>query len=258
MEIGLRHALERDELVVHYQPQRSTRSGGIVGAEALVRWQSPKLGLVKPAEFISIAEESGLIGPLGEWVLRHACAQARAWQVRGLPSLRLGVNVSSRQMHRPELLAIVEGALRDGGLDPRLLELEITESALLGDDPRLLANLDGLKRLGVRLALDDFGTGFSSLSHLVRFPIDTLKIDQSFVGGIGREEQADAIIAAVVAMLHRLELTVVAEGVETAVQERFLVAEGCDVLQGFRIGHPVEPDCFAEGLPTGSAPSEST
>jgi EAL domain-containing protein (putative c-di-GMP-specific phosphodiesterase class I) len=151
-------------------------------------------------------------------------------------------------MHRPELLPLVEGALRDGGIDPKLLELEITESALLGDDPRLLANLEGLKGLGVRLALDDFGTGFSSLSHLVRFPIDTLKIDQSFVDGIGSEGQADAIIAAVVAMSHRLNLTVVAEGVETEVQERFLEAEGCDLLQGFRIGYPVEPERLAAEL----------
>ncbi len=251
MEIGLRRALEREELVVHYQPQRSARTGAIVGAEALVRWRSDDLGLVKPADFISIAEESGLIGPLGEWVLRRACVQAGEWRARGHPPLRLAVNVSSRQMHRSELVPIVERALRDGDLDPRLLELEITESALLGDEPQLGENLDALKGLGVRLALDDFGTGFSSLSHLVRFPIDTLKIDQSFVSRIGAEGQADEIIAAVVVMAHRLELTVVAEGVETPLQERFLIAEGCDTLQGFLIGHPVEPEEFTDAFPEG-------
>jgi diguanylate cyclase (GGDEF)-like protein len=251
MEIGLRSALEREQLVVHYQAQRSAHSGQVIGAEALVRWRSDDLGLVRPAEFISIAEESGLIGPLGEWVLRRACAEAREWQQEGRPPLRLAVNVSSLQMRRPELMGIVEGALCDSRFDPRLLELEVTESALLGDDPQLVDNLNALKGLGVRLALDDFGTGFSSLSHLVRFPIDTLKIDQSFVSRIGTGGRADEVVAAVVAMAHRLELCVVAEGVETAQQERFLIAEGCDTLQGFRIGEPLDPAEFAQGLRDG-------
>jgi diguanylate cyclase (GGDEF)-like protein len=253
IENGLRSALERSELVIHYQPQRSAISGGITGMEALVRWRSEEFGLVKPVEFIPLAEETGIIAPLGEWVIRTACEQAAAWEREGMPPLRLAVNVSSQQMRRPELLDIVERSVRDAGLDPRRLELEITESTLLSDGDSVMHNLQGLRRMGVRLALDDFGTGFSSLSHLVQFPIDTLKIDQSFVKEIGAEGQADAIVGAVVAMAHQLGLNVVAEGVETALQEEFLLSEGCDVLQGFRIGHPLEPERFVATLRGGGS-----
>jgi EAL domain-containing protein (putative c-di-GMP-specific phosphodiesterase class I) len=213
--------------------------------EALIRWQSPEFGLVMPGEFIPVAEETDVITRIGEWVLRTACAQNQAWQQAGLPPLRLAANISSRQVRKPGLCDTVEAVLQESGLDPSLLELEITESALIGDEPSVVDNLNRVKRLGVRLALDDFGTGYSSLSHLVRFPIDTLKIDLSFVQRIGIERQADAIIAAVVAMAHRLQLDVTAEGVETWEQEQFLRAEGCDEFQGFLFSRAVEPDALA-------------
>jgi EAL domain-containing protein (putative c-di-GMP-specific phosphodiesterase class I) len=177
-------------------------------------------------------------------VLKTACAQGRAWQQAGLPPLRMASNISSQQVRKPELVDLVQATLDESGFDPTLLELEITESALIGDDPAVVDTLQRVKRLGVRLALDDFGTGFSSLSHLVRFPIDTLKIDQSFVQRVGIERQADAIIAAVVAMAHRLKLAVIAEGVETWEQEQFLRSEGCDEFQGYLFSRPIEVDAL--------------
>jgi diguanylate cyclase (GGDEF)-like protein len=248
LESGLRTAIERGELTLHYQPQFDVRSGRIVAAEALVRWQSPDFGLLLPGEFIPLAEESGLIVPLGEWVLRTACAQTRVWREAGLPEIRIAVNVSSRQMHKGGLREAVEGALLNSRLDSSLLEIEITESALIGDAPEVMETLSALRSLGVRLALDDFGTGYSSLSHLVRFPFDTLKIDRCFVSEIGAEGQGNAIIAAVVAMAQRLELTVTAEGVETPEQQEFLRAEGCDLLQGYLTGRPVQAEALEEIL----------
>ncbi len=242
LESGLREGIERGELTLHYQPQFDAQTGRIVAAEALVRWRSPEHGLLQPGDFIPLAEESGLIVPLGEWVLRTACAQTRAWQEEGLPELRIAVNVSSHQVHKAGLRETVERALRDARLDASLLEIEITESALIGDAPEIVETLRGLRSLGVRIALDDFGTGYSSLSHLVRFPFDALKIDRCFVNEIGAEGQGNAIIAAVVAMAQRLKLTVTAEGVETPEQQEFLRAEGCDLLQGFLTGRPVEAD----------------
>jgi EAL domain-containing protein (putative c-di-GMP-specific phosphodiesterase class I) len=191
-----------------------------------------------------VAEETDLILRIGEWVLKTACAQGRAWQQAGLPPLRMASNISSQQVRKPELVDLVQATLDESGFDPTLLELEITESALIGDDPAVVDTLQRVKRLGVRLALDDFGTGYSSLSHLVRFPIDTLKIDQSFVQRVGVERQADAIIAAVVAMAHRLKLAVIAEGVETWEQEQFLRSEGCDEFQGYLFSRPIEVDAL--------------
>ena len=242
LESGLRAGIERGELTLHYQPQFDAKTGRIVAAEALVRWRSPDHGLLQPGDFIPLAEESGLIVPLGEWVLRTACAQTRVWQEEGLPDLRIAVNVSSHQVHKAGLREAVERALRDARLDASLLEIEITESALIGDAPEIVETLSGLRSLGVRIALDDFGTGYSSLSHLVRFPFDALKIDRCFVNEIGAQGQGNAIIAAVVAMAQRLQLTVTAEGVETPEQQEFLRAEGCDLLQGFLTGRPVEAD----------------
>ena len=245
VETNLRSAIDRHvELFLHYQPLINAPSGRVLGAEALVRWSSRELGSLSPAEFIPIAEETGLIAPLGEWVLRTACDQVMAWERSGTPPIEISVNVSSHQL-RPAMLEIVQRALSDSGLEASRLELEITESAIIGDDPSVGDTLNGLKELGVRLALDDFGTGYSSLSHLARFPIDTLKIDQSFVKTIGSDEQSDAIIAAVVAMGRRLKLRVVAEGVETEQQREFLEAEGCDVLQGYLLGRPMGADDLA-------------
>jgi diguanylate cyclase (GGDEF)-like protein len=242
LESGLRAGIERGELTLHYQPQFDARTGRIVAAEALVRWRSPDYGLIPPGDFIPLAEESGLIVPLGEWVLRTACGQTRVWRDAGLPEIRIAVNVSSHQVQKGGLRETVERALRHARLDASLLEIEITESALIGDAPEIVETLSELRSMGVRLALDDFGTGYSSLSHLVRFPFDALKIDRCFVNEIGTDGQGNAIIAAVVAMAQRLQLTVTAEGVETPEQREFLRIEGCDLLQGFLTGRPVEAD----------------
>ncbi len=242
IENGLRSALDRNEIHIEYQPLIDSGTGRVSGAEALLRWNSPEFGSVSPGEFISIAEESGLIGELGEWVLRTACAQVQRWRTAH-PDLRIAVNVSSHQVRKPGLPQIVDAALRDSGLDPAHLELEITESALLGNEACVVNTLNQLKDMGVRLALDDFGTGFSSLSHLVHFPIDTLKIDQSFVHDIGGP-QSGVVIAAVLAMAHRLQLSVTAEGVETREQEEFLRTEGCDRFQGYRFSRPLSPEAF--------------
>jgi len=239
IEAGLRLAADRDEFVLHYQPLWDVRSDRISGLEALVRWPSREYGLVTPSEFIPLAEESGYIEAIGEWVLRATCRQGRAWLDQGIELPRLSVNVSSLQLREPQLFALIDSVLRDVGLPAEYLGVEITESALLADEPSVSRNLECLRRMGVRVALDDFGTGFSSLSHLLRYPIDTLKIDQSFVREIGRKGQSGPVISAVVAMAHRLELHVVAEGVETAEQEDFLRREGCDALQGFRLARPM-------------------
>jgi diguanylate cyclase (GGDEF)-like protein/PAS domain S-box-containing protein len=242
LESGLRGALERNEIHVEYQPLIDGGTGALSGGEALLRWTSPDFGNVPPAEFIAVAEECGLIAELGEWVLRTACAQVQRWRATH-PKLSVSVNVSSHQVRRPGLPEIVDSALRESRLDPSHLELEITESALLGNEECVVETLGRLKDMGVRLALDDFGTGFSSLSHLVHFPIDTLKIDQSFVQDIGGP-QAGVVIAAVLAMAHRLRLSVTAEGVETREQEEFLRTEGCDRFQGYRFSRPLTPEAF--------------
>ncbi|MBW2281597.1 MAG: EAL domain-containing protein [Deltaproteobacteria bacterium] len=241
LEGGLRMALERDEIHLNYQPLIDVGTGGVMGVEALLRWDSGEFGQVSPAEFIPVAEECGLIDSLGEWVLNTACEQTRRWQRTAQPSLKVAVNVSSHQVRKPGLVEVVKRALASSGLDPAQLELEITESALLGNDGCVVETINELKQMGISLALDDFGTGYSSLSHLVHFPIDTLKIDQSFVREIGEDVQAGAVISAVMAMAHRLRLSVTAEGVETREQEEFLRAEGCDSFQGYRFSRPLSP-----------------
>jgi diguanylate cyclase (GGDEF)-like protein len=250
LENALRSAIDDDELLLHYQPQFLLETGAVTAVEALVRWCAEGATPMLPGEFIPLAEEVGMIGPIGEWVLRAACAQTQAWRGAGLPPVRIAVNVSSHQVRRPGLVQAVERALRDSGLAPDQLELELTESAFLHDEPKVIEVLSALKRLGVRLALDDFGTGYSSLSHLVGFSIDAIKIDRSFVAGIGSDRNAEGVIAAVLAMAKRLGLFVTAEGVETEVQRAFLKELGCDAVQGFLLGRPVEPGELAKILRT--------
>jgi diguanylate cyclase (GGDEF)-like protein/PAS domain S-box-containing protein len=233
LENSLRHALERDEFVVHYQPQVNLETGRIVGVEALVRWQHPERGLVSPVEFIPVAEETGLIVPLGAWVLRTACAQSKAWQDAGLPPMRMAVNLSARQFQRRDLLDTVAAALAETGLAPEYLQLEITEGAAMQDVDQTLAILRELREAGVQLSIDDFGTGHSSLSYLKRFPIDVVKIDQSFVQDLTLDPNDAAIASTIIVMAHNLGLKVIAEGVETAEQLAFLRERDCDEMQGF-------------------------
>ncbi|HEX2122213.1 MAG TPA: EAL domain-containing protein [Thermoanaerobaculia bacterium] len=238
VETALRRALERDELVLHFQPQVRVDTEAIAGMEALLRWRRPGHGLVPPATFIGVAEETRLIVPIGEWVLRKALRQAVEWQRGPYPSLRISVNLSPRQFQHADLCRVVSAALDDSGLDPRFLELEITESTAMINTERTIATFAGLRDLGVRIAIDDFGTGHSSLSYLRRFPLDRVKIDQEFVHAIETSRSNRAIVSAVVAMAHGLDLSVTAEGVETHEQLRFLREQGCEEVQGFLFGRP--------------------
>jgi diguanylate cyclase (GGDEF)-like protein len=247
LETSLRHALERHELVVHYQPQVDLHSGRIIGMEALVRWQHPRRGLVGPGEFIPLAEETGLIVPLGEWVLRAACARLKAWLDAGLPKLRVAVNLSSRQFNQKNLYETVAAVLRDTGLPPECLELELTESLVMQDPDGAIAVLTRLKALGVQFSIDDFGTGYSCLSYLKRFPIDRIKIDQSFVRNITTDPEDAAVSQAIISMSHSLHLKTVAEGVETPEQREFLRARQCDEVQGYHFSRPV-PEAEMERL----------
>ncbi len=246
-ETSLRRALEHGEFVLHYQPLVHLASGRIDGAEALLRWPQSDHRVVSPADFIPVAEDSGLIVPLGEWVLREACRQAQAWQALR-PGLRVAVNLSPRQFRQANLVAVVEQALCDAGLAPPLLELELTEGMLMHHADDTVQTLAALHALGVRMAIDDFGTGYSSLSYLKRFPIDTLKVDRSFVKDLGRDADDAAIVTAVVAMAHGLNLAVVAEGVETEAQARYLRSLSCDLVQGFHFGRPMAAADFAARL----------
>lgn len=251
LENDLRRALERDEMVLHYQPIVRADTGALTGAEALIRWQHPSLGLLLPGEFIAIAEETGLIVALGEWVLRTACAQNRAWQDAGFAPIRVAVNLSSRQIRQGTLATAVRGALDAAGLEPRWLGLELTESVLMERQHEAVAALHRLRAMGLQLAIDDFGTGYSSLSYLKHFPVDSLKIDRSFVRDLISVPDDAAITAAVIAMAHALELKVVAEGVETHEHLAFLRGQGCDEVQGHLVGRAVPPERFAEWLARG-------
>jgi len=252
LEGALRRALERQELLLHYQQKVDLRSGAIIGAEALVRWMHPEWGLVRPARFISLAEETGLIVPLGEWVLREACRQARAWLDQGLEPGVVSVNLSARQFRQQDLVRMVSRILEETGLDPAHLEMELTESMVMHNVESAIATLQGLKSLGLRLSVDDFGTGYSSLSYLKDLPIDALKIDRSFVRDIGGGAEAgEGVLAqAIISLGHNLHLKVVAEGVETDAQVRFLKRHGCDEVQGFLYGEPVAPEAYARLLPS--------
>jgi diguanylate cyclase (GGDEF)-like protein len=242
IESLLRGGIERGELELAYQPQLEVASGRLVAVEALARWRSVELGDVMPGEFVPIAEKSGLIGDLGSWVMRAACRQLGAWHRRGGLGLRVSINVSSRQLHDPDFVKKVRAVLEAERVDPQWLEFEITESALLVDDALVAETLSRLRAMGIRLALDDFGTGYSSLSHVVRLPIDVIKIDHSFVADLGTHGRGTAIVAAVVALGRQIGLRVTAEGVETAAQRAALEALGCDVLQGFHVAEPLRAD----------------
>ncbi len=244
LENMLRHALARGELLLHYQPQVDLRSGAIVGAEALIRWQHPEQGPMRPDQFIPIAEETGLIVQIGEWVLATACAQAAAWRAAGLPRIRLAVNISARQFRHKGLGAAIRRALAAQGLDPGSLELELTESMIMQDQEETLRMLKELKAIGLRIALDDFGTGYSSLNYLKRFPIDVLKIDQSFVHGIALNRSDAAIARTVINLARNLYLHTVAEGVETAEQADLLHAWTCDEAQGYLFSRPLPAEEF--------------
>lgn len=244
LKTRLRHAEDNGELRVVYQPQVNAESEDVVGMEALVRWEHPELGLISPAVFIPLAEESGLIVSIGEWVMRTACRQAREWEQRYGLRLRLGVNLSAVQLMDPELLERVAGVLRETGLDPTLLEMEVTESVSIKSAPNLVENLNAMHRLGCHIAIDDFGTGAASLDYLRRLPADRIKIDQSFVRNIGVDPDDEAIVRATIDMAHRLKRAVVAEGVETEQHMEFLRAHGCDELQGYLFCRPLPPATF--------------
>ena len=241
IEKSLSDALEQKRMLLQYQPLVHSDSGKIVGAEALVRMRKPGGGLVPPGEFIPIAEESGLIIPLGAWVLRAACSQLARWRAEGWESGRISVNISAQQLRQKGFLHLVKGALNQADLDPRSLEIEITESVLLEEHG--VEVLKELQPLGISIAIDDFGTGFSSLSYLNRTPADVLKIDRSFVSEI--EKGGAPIVAAITAMAHELGCSVVAEGVETEQETAFLRSHGCDILQGFHCGRPVPAEAFS-------------
>jgi diguanylate cyclase (GGDEF)-like protein/PAS domain S-box-containing protein len=244
LESRLRQAVANDELELHFQPFIDLRTAEVLGAEALIRWRHPELGLIPPMDFIPIAELSGLIVPIGEWVLRTACAEARKWHKKGFPGLAVSVNLSSRQFQQTDLLSQVTHALEESGLEADKLDLEITESNAMQNAEHSINTLRGLKKQGVRISMDDFGTGYSSLNYLKRFPIDRIKLDQSFVRDLPSDKDDAAIAMAVIAMGRSLELIVIAEGVETEEQLAFLKGHDCDQLQGFLLSRPLTPEAF--------------
>jgi diguanylate cyclase (GGDEF)-like protein/PAS domain S-box-containing protein len=245
METNLRRALEQQELSLHYQAKVDFKTGVITGVEALLRWNNPALGSVSPTHFIPVAEETGMIVPIGRWVLRTACAQNAEWQRMGLPPVCMSVNLSMRQLQHDGLIDEIKAALFDSGMPPQLLELEITESMFMHNVDRTVSVLTAIKDLGVKLAIDDFGTGYSSLAQLKRFPVATLKLDRSFIREIPTDFEDRAIAEAIIAMGKTLSLTIVAEGVETPEQQAFLCERGCDEMQGFYFNTPLPPEGFA-------------
>jgi PAS domain S-box-containing protein len=244
LENDLRKALDRGEFLLYYQPTVDVQTRTIIGAEALVRWKHPNKGMISPGEFIPLAEETGLIVPIGEWVLRTACSQNRAWQHAGNTPFRVAVNLSGRQFDQEGLIEVVSNALRDTGLDPQYLELEITESTIMKNPEKAATTLQKLKGMGICLSIDDFGTGYSSLGNLRKFPIDTLKIDRSFVMNITTDSDDAAITTAIIAMAHSLKLGVIAEGVESEDQQSFLRERACDAVQGYLFSRPVPAEEF--------------
>jgi diguanylate cyclase (GGDEF)-like protein len=257
LEAALRQALERDELSLHYQPKIEARTGRVTGIECLLRWQHPTLGTVQPDQLVPLAEETGLIVPIGKWALRTACLQARAWSAQGLPLFRMAVNLSARQFMSPTLLDDVMETIAGTGMDSHLIEFEVTESMMMREPEEAVKLLRDLKAIGVRLTIDDFGTGYSSLAYLKRLPIDCVKIDASFVRGIPVDASDVAITETVIAMSRSLGLKVVAEGVETRDQTRFLEQRGCDEMQGFYFSRPLPAEEMAAYLRKEPAPRES-
>lgn len=239
LEQSLRKAIAGDELLLHYQPQVEPSSGEVVGLEALVRWQHGEFGLIPPSEFIPIAEETGLIVPLGNWVLKQACMQNKKWQEEGRSPIKVSVNVSGKQFQHPEFVAGVAAILDQTEMRPELLELEITESIFIRDAPQTIARLNELKRMGLRIAVDDFGTGYSSMNYLRQFPLDVLKIDRAFIRDIAHNAHDQAITDAMIRLAHDLGLRVVAEGVETAEQLARVKQPRCDAVQGFLFSKPL-------------------
>ncbi|MGL6205654.1 MAG: putative bifunctional diguanylate cyclase/phosphodiesterase, partial [Giesbergeria sp.] len=239
LEGALRRALERGQLLLHYQPQRSLGDDRIVGVEALIRWQHPEWGMVSPAEFIPLAEKTGLIVPIGEWVLRTAVAQLARWRQAGLPALTMAVNISAVQFRHPDLPGLVSQVLGEAGVDPACLELELTEGVASDDPERAVEIMANLHARGVRMSIDDFGTGYSSLSYLKRFQVYKLKIDQSFVRDISVDAEDKALVSAIIHMASSLGLQTIAEGVETEEQRHFLQAQGCDEIQGYLCSRPL-------------------
>jgi diguanylate cyclase (GGDEF)-like protein len=248
LENHLRKALEHHELQVHYQPQLDLHTEKIIAVEALVRWHHPELGTISPNQFIPLAEETGLIEPLGRWVLETACAQTRAWQLAGAPDLRVAVNLSARQFERQDLVETVTQVLRNTGLHASALELEITESTAMRDWERTLEILEEIGHLGVRIAIDDFGTGHCSFGYLRQFPIDTLKIDRSFIQDLHADRNNAAIVSAIIVLAHALSLTLIAECVETPAQLSVLRSQGCDKIQGYLFSKPLPPEELARLL----------
>lgn len=239
LENNLRKAIERNELELHYQPQFNLKTGNLSGLEALLRWNSAELGSVPPSEFISLAEETGLILSIGEWILRKACLQTILWQQQGLSVPRIAVNVSVIEVIQKNFCHLVDTVLTQIGLAPNVLVLELTESALATDEGAILGILASLKEIGVLLAIDDFGTGYSSLSRLRTYPIDYLKIDQTFINEIEQDQDNSAIVTAVIGMAEGLEMSIIAEGIETSAQLEFLKNKGCNEVQGYLLSKPL-------------------
>jgi EAL domain-containing protein (putative c-di-GMP-specific phosphodiesterase class I) len=251
IENSLRKAMDRNEFELFYQPQFDSDNRNIFGAEALIRWMHPEKGILLPTTFIPLAEETGLIVAIGEWILRTACAQNVAWQIAGFKSMCITVNISGVQFRQKNFVETVARILNDTGLDPQYLELELTESILMKSTETIVETLKELKSLGIQLAIDDFGTGHFSLSYLKRFPIDKLKIDRSFVRDLFTSPDEKAIISAIIAMAHSLNLKVIAEGVETEQQLAFLSDQGSDGIQGFLLGRPMPANSLAKILKEG-------
>ena len=239
LENDLRLAVDRDEFLFHYQPQIELATGRIIGVEALLRWLHPQRGLVLPGAFIPTAEETGLILPIGEWALRAACMQARAWQEAGCPRLRIAVNISGKQLNGADIVGVVRRTLAETNCDPRLLGLEITESAVMADPREAIRVIRALHELGLEVTIDDFGTGYSSMAYLKRFALDRLKIDATFIRGTPEDKDDVAIVQATIALARQFRLRVTAEGVETAAQRAFLEAHDCDAIQGYLISAPL-------------------
>jgi EAL domain-containing protein (putative c-di-GMP-specific phosphodiesterase class I) len=248
LETALRRALDRDQFALHYQPKVDMATGQITGVEALLRWTHPDRGVLPPAQFIPLAEETGLIVPIGRWVLKEACAQNMAWQRRGLRPVSMAVNLSPRQFVDEHLLHDIDDALAASGMSPVLLQLEVTESMVMRNVSRAVKVLDAIQSRGIRLAIDDFGTGYSSMSLMKQFPIDTIKIDRSFVRDLPNDSEDQAIAQAIISMGKALGMTVIAEGVETVEQEAFLRRHACDEMQGYLFSKPLPPQQLADLL----------
>ncbi|HLB57668.1 MAG TPA: EAL domain-containing protein, partial [Gammaproteobacteria bacterium] len=239
MEAALRKAISNQEFVLHYQPKLNLSDGMIIGVEALIRWENPEAGLINPAKFIPLAEETGLIMQIGEWALREACRAAKSWQDQDYQPVSVAVNLSPKQFRHQDIAQLVATILSDTGLNSEYLELEITETAIMDNVEKAIQRLNDIKAMGVKISIDDFGTGYTSISYLKQFPVDGLKIDQSFIKGIPENKDDAAITSAVIALAHNLELKVVAEGVETAEQLQYLADHDCDIVQGYYLSRPL-------------------